>query len=102
MICGSANLGISLVFPKYAMSLTLVHRYFIPADEIPAGNLVLIRGVDASISKTATLAGLDIDEDNLYIFRPIKHMTQSVLQVAIEPIPPSELPKMLAGVPRNN
>ncbi|TFK42020.1 Calreticulin family-domain-containing protein [Crucibulum laeve] len=72
-------------------------RYFIPADEIPAGNLVLIGGVDASISKTATLAGVDIEED-LYIFRPIKHMTQSVLKIAIEPIAPSELPKMLSGL----
>ncbi|KAG5643547.1 hypothetical protein DXG03_000688 [Asterophora parasitica] len=72
-------------------------RYFIPVDEIPAGNLVLIGGVDASISKTATLAGVDIEED-LHIFRPIKHMTQSVLKIAIEPIAPSELPKMLSGL----
>ncbi|KAG6841569.1 hypothetical protein C0991_009604 [Blastosporella zonata] len=72
-------------------------RYFIPADEIPAGNLVLIDGVDASLSKSGTLAGADIDED-LHIFRPIKHMTQSVLKIAIEPIAPSELPKMLSGL----
>jgi 116 kDa U5 small nuclear ribonucleoprotein component len=69
----------------------------IPANEIPAGNLVLIGGVDASISKTATLASPDIIED-LHIFRPIKHMTQSVLKIAIEPIAPSELPKMLSGL----
>jgi len=69
----------------------------LPAEEIPAGNLVLIGGVDSSISKTATLAGTDI-EDDLYIFKPIKHMTESVLKVAIEPIAPSELPKMLAGL----
>lgn len=72
-------------------------RYFIPAEEVPAGNLVLIGGVDASISKTATLASTGIEED-LHIFRPIKHMTQSVLKVAIEPIAPSELPKMLSGL----
>ncbi|KAF7971251.1 hypothetical protein HWV62_21576 [Athelia sp. TMB] len=72
-------------------------RYNIPAQEIPAGNLVLIGGVDASITKTATLASFDIDED-LHIFRPIKHMTQSVLKIAIEPIAPSELPKMLSGL----
>ncbi|KAJ7492233.1 Calreticulin family-domain-containing protein [Mycena latifolia] len=72
-------------------------RYYIPAEEVPAGNLVLLGGVDASITKTATLAGVDIEED-LHIFRPIKHMTQSVLKVAIEPIAPSELPKMLSGL----
>ncbi|KAJ3482949.1 hypothetical protein NLI96_g6640 [Meripilus lineatus] len=72
-------------------------RYTIPAEEIPAGNLVLLGGVDASISKTATVASIDIDDD-LYIFRPIKHITQSVLKIAIEPIAPSELPKMLSGL----
>lgn len=66
-------------------------------DEVPAGNLVLIGGVDASITKTATLADASI-EDDLYIFRPIKHMTISVLKVAVEPIAPSELPKMLSGL----
>ncbi|KAH8991981.1 Calreticulin family-domain-containing protein [Lactarius akahatsu] len=72
-------------------------RYFVPIEEAPAGNLILIGGVDASITKTATLVSTDI-EDDLYIFRPIKHMTQSVLKVAIEPIAPSELPKMLSGL----
>ncbi|TBU62151.1 Calreticulin family-domain-containing protein [Dichomitus squalens] len=72
-------------------------RYFIPAEEAPAGNLVLLGGVDASIFKTATIAGVDI-EDDLHIFRPVKHMTQSVLKIAIEPIAPSELPKMLSGL----
>ncbi|KAI0249552.1 Calreticulin family-domain-containing protein [Lactifluus subvellereus] len=72
-------------------------RYFMPVEEAPAGNLVLVGGVDASITKTATLVSTDI-EDDLYIFRPIKHMTQSVLKVAIEPIAPSELPKMLSGL----
>ncbi|KAG6336238.1 hypothetical protein ID866_2857 [Astraeus odoratus] len=72
-------------------------RYFIPVDEVPAGNLVLIGGVDASISKTATLASPELHED-LYIFRPIKHMTESVLKIAIEPVVPSELPKMLSGL----
>jgi U5 small nuclear ribonucleoprotein component len=86
-----------LFFLPILLLLNLIPRYFIPADEIPAGNLVLIGGVDASISKTATLVGLDI-EDVLHIFRPIKHMTQSILKVAIEPIAPSELPKMLAGL----
>ncbi|KAL4070537.1 Calreticulin family-domain-containing protein [Scleroderma citrinum] len=72
-------------------------RYFIPTEEAVAGNLVLIGGVDVSISKTATLASPDLEED-LYIFRPIKHMTESVLKIAIEPVVPSELPKMLSGL----
>ena len=58
---------------------------------------MLLGGIDASISKTATLASDDIEED-LHIFRPLKHMTQSVLKIAVEPIAPSELPKMLSGL----
>ena len=63
---------------------------------MPAGNLVLLGGVSASISKTATLVDVDIPEP--YIFSPISHMTQSVLKIAVEPISPSELPKMLSGL----
>jgi U5 small nuclear ribonucleoprotein component len=74
-----------------------VRRYFIPAEEVPAGNLVLLGGIDASITKTATLAAASLD-DELHIFRPLKHMTESVLKIAIEPVAPSELPKMLAGL----
>ncbi|KAL0951768.1 hypothetical protein HGRIS_008440 [Hohenbuehelia grisea] len=72
-------------------------RYYLPAEEVPAGNLVLLGGVDASIFKTATIAAAD-HEDDLHIFRPIRHMTESVLKIAIEPIAPSELPKMLSGL----
>jgi U5 small nuclear ribonucleoprotein component len=64
---------------------------------VPAGNLVLLGGIDASITKTATLAAASLD-DELHIFRPLKHMTESVLKIAIEPVAPSELPKMLAGL----
>ncbi|KAG8788343.1 hypothetical protein FRC15_004926 [Serendipita sp. 397] len=72
-------------------------RYVLPAAEAAAGNLVLLGGVDASITKTATIVDSSIVED-LYIFRPLKHCTQSVLKIAVEPISPSELPKMLTGL----
>ena len=76
-------------------------RYTVDIERAGAGNLVLLSGVDASITKTATIVGKDI-EDDLYIFRPIKHITQSVLKVAVEPIAPSELPKMLDGLRKVN
>ncbi|WVR06266.1 hypothetical protein IAU60_003296 [Kwoniella sp. DSM 27419] len=76
-------------------------RYTVDIETAPAGNLVLLSGVDASISKTATIVGKDIEED-LYIFRPIKHITTSVLKVAVEPVAPSELPKMLDGLRKVN
>lgn len=76
-------------------------RYVVQVEKASAGNLVLLGGVDASISKTATIVAKDIDED-LYILRPIKHMTQSVLKIAVEPISPAELPKMLDGLRKVN
>lgn len=74
-------------------------RYNIPTDGVPAGNLVLLSGVDNSIVKSATIIApkLENDED-AYIFKPISHFTESVLKVAVEPINPSELPKMLDGL----
>ncbi|KAM3515404.1 hypothetical protein MY11210_000966 [Beauveria gryllotalpidicola] len=74
-------------------------RYNIPTDGVPAGNLVLLGGVDNSIVKTATLVPLTLEDDeDAYIFKPISHFTESVLKVAVEPINPSELPKMLDGL----
>ncbi|WOO77859.1 U5 small nuclear ribonucleoprotein component [Vanrija pseudolonga] len=76
-------------------------RYTVDIDTAYPGNLVLLSGVDASINKTATIYARGIDDD-MYIFRPIKHITQSVLKVAVEPIVPSELPKMLDGLRKVN
>jgi U5 small nuclear ribonucleoprotein component len=81
-------------------------RYFVETDEAPAGSLILIGGVSSSISKTATLVAPSSPsspiEDDLHIFRPLKHLSQSVLKIAVEPIAPSELPKMLDGLRKIN
>ncbi len=36
------------------------------------------------------------------IFRPLKFNTQSVIKIAVEPVNPSELPKMLDGLRKVN
>lgn len=77
-------------------------RYYVPAEAVPAGSLVLLGGVDASITKTATICSASLTSDELYIFRPLAHMTQSVLKIAVEPLVPSELPKMLDGLRKIN
>lgn len=38
----------------------------------------------------------------MYIFRPLKFNTQSVIKIAVEPVNPSELPKMLDGLRKVN
>ncbi|GAA6007451.1 116 kDa U5 small nuclear ribonucleoprotein component [Rhodotorula paludigena] len=77
-------------------------RYEIETDAMPAGNFVHLSGVDGSISKTATLVASDYAASELRIFRPLAHFTQSVLKVSVEPLMPSELPKMLDGLRKVN
>ncbi|KAF2198127.1 elongation factor 2 [Delitschia confertaspora ATCC 74209] len=78
-------------------------RYNVPTSGVPAGNWVLLGGVDNSIVKTATLVAQKLpDDEDAYIFRPLRHFFESVFKVAVEPINPSELPKMLDGLRKIN
>ncbi|KIW23520.1 uncharacterized protein PV07_11712 [Cladophialophora immunda] len=78
-------------------------RYNIPVSGVPAGNLVLLSGIDNSIVKTATVVSEKYpDNEDAYIFKPIRHFTESVFKVAVEPVNPSELPKMLEGLRKIN
>lgn len=76
-------------------------RYKIELNRVPAGNWVLIEGIDQCIVKTSTITEAQNSED-LYIFRPLKFNTQSVIKIAVEPVNPSELPKMLEGLRKAN
>lgn len=78
-------------------------RYNIPTDGVPAGNWVLLGGVDNSIVKSATLVPPVLpSHEDAYIFKPITHFTESIFKIAVEPINPSELPKMLDGLRKIN
>lgn len=76
-------------------------RYNVEVPSIPAGNWALIEGIDEPIVKTATIIDSDY-HDELYILRPLKFNTKSVIKVAVEPVNPSELPKMLDGIRKCN
>ncbi|XP_071453517.1 116 kDa U5 small nuclear ribonucleoprotein component [Hetaerina americana] len=76
-------------------------RYKVEVNRVPAGNWVLIEGIDQPIVKTSTITDITIGDD-LYIFRPLKFNTQSVIKIAVEPVNPSELPKMLDGLRKVN
>ncbi|RKP04912.1 P-loop containing nucleoside triphosphate hydrolase protein [Thamnocephalis sphaerospora] len=77
-------------------------RYRIPVESAVAGSWVLIGGVDSVIAKTATLTDVSPEQEEAYIFRPLSFTTTPVLKVAIEPVNPSELPKMLDGLRKIN
>jgi len=76
-------------------------RYKVEVNRVPAGCWVMIEGIDTPIVKTATITDL-VGEEELYIFRPLKFTTQSVIKIAVEPVNPSELPKMLDGLRKVN
>lgn len=72
-------------------------RYNIEVDRVPAGNWVLIQGIDQPIVKTSTITDLVTDHQP-HIFKPFKFNTTSIMKIAVEPVNPSELPKMLDGL----
>lgn len=59
---------------------------------------VFIGGVSQHIAKTATIADANCSSDTR-IFTPLSH-SGSVIKIAIEPVNPSELPKLVEGIRR--
>ena len=77
-------------------------RYRVPVASAGPGTWVLVGGVDGPISKTATLvpaasAAASGDEE-AFIFAPLRFNTSSVVKIATEPLNPSDLPKLVAGL----
>ena len=93
-------------------------RYTIEINRVPSGNWILIEGIDQTITKTATVTQMSGCEDvstlasythtlcllslQAQIFHPLKFNTRSVIKIAVEPVNPSELPKMLDGLRKVN
>ncbi|TMW62582.1 hypothetical protein Poli38472_005200 [Pythium oligandrum] len=78
-------------------------RYKIGVNRVPAGNWVLLDGVEAPITKSATITDADDDllqDEEVGIFQPIHKSfgTSAVMKLAVEPLNPAELPKMLEGL----
>mmetsp|Transcript_12773 Transcript_12773/g.25910 ORF Transcript_12773/g.25910 Transcript_12773/m.25910 type:complete len:895 (-) Transcript_12773:1417-4101(-) len=78
-------------------------RYRYAVEKVYAGQLVLFQGVDSTIGKGATLVAADEDSKHLHIFRPMIStlrcgVTSAVVRVAVEPLRPSELPRMVEGL----
>ncbi|ORY80346.1 P-loop containing nucleoside triphosphate hydrolase protein [Protomyces lactucae-debilis] len=90
-----------MAFAKISSIVVPGARYRFGVEEMGPGCLVLIDGIDKSISKTATIVSKDHDEE-CHIFRPIQHMTESTMKLAVEPINPAELPRMLDGLRKIN
>jgi 116 kDa U5 small nuclear ribonucleoprotein component len=80
---------------------TFQSRYRIDHTVVPAGNWVLLEGVDASIFKTSTISThLGVSLEELFVFRSLRFNTNAVMKMSIEPLNPAELPKMVEGLRR--
>lgn len=73
-------------------------RYRVEVNRVTAGNWALFEGLDAVITKTATVTSVGDDSRDACIFRPLSFNVAAVMKVAIEPILPSDLPKMSEGL----
>jgi U5 small nuclear ribonucleoprotein component len=71
-------------------------RYKLEVSRLSAGMWVLLEGVDASIMKTATICSNDDAVRDACIFRPFQFDNQAICKISVEPISPSELPKVRA------
>jgi U5 small nuclear ribonucleoprotein component len=74
-------------------------RYKVDVDSAGPGNLVLLSGIDAPVLKSATVTS-PVGSDGMCTFLPIRHNTVSTVRLAIEPLNPAELPRMLDGLRR--
>ncbi|ORM40766.1 U5 small nuclear ribonucleoprotein component [Babesia sp. Xinjiang] len=76
-------------------------RYRVEVNSVPAGNWVLISGIDLCSHKTTTITSAE-DPHGAEIFRIQSTLLASepVFKVAIEPLNPSELPRMVEGLRR--
>ncbi|KDO32575.1 hypothetical protein SPRG_03049 [Saprolegnia parasitica CBS 223.65] len=78
-------------------------RYSVRVNRIVAGNWVLLEGVDSSIINSATITDASedvLESERVGIFTPLAQRfgTSAVVKLAVEPLNPSELPKMLEGL----
>lgn len=75
-------------------------RYRLEVSEVPAGGWVLLEGVERTIYKTATLCDEhDAEaEEETHTFRPLPFNTVPTMKVAVEPLNPKDLPKMVEGL----
>jgi len=87
-------------------------RHLIELTAASAGTWVLLKGIDKSISYTATVCEVKEDQDGdadmmgddssmgqiQPTFLPLDHATSATIRVSLEPRVPSELPKMVSAL----
>ena len=73
-------------------------RFRVPLAAAAPGMLVLVDGLGDAVAKTATLTGVGAGAADAGALRPLRFDAEPCVRVAVEPLNPSELPKVLAGL----
>lgn len=74
----------------------MMGRYVEPIENVPCGNICGLVGVDQYLVKTGTISTFK-DAHNM---RVMKFSVSPVVRVAVEPLYPSDLPKLVEGLKR--
>jgi U5 small nuclear ribonucleoprotein component len=89
-------------FSRIVSSIEILQsRYCIPLTLAVSGNIVLIHGIDSTVTKSATIVSESIDNE-FYVFKPLQIQNMSVMKIATEPLNPGDLPKMIDGLRKIN
>lgn len=77
-----------------------VSRFTVPVTRCGAGQIVLLRGISESIGKSATIVCTrSAHSRRARVLKPLmEQLTSGVVKVAVEPVRPAELPKMVVGL----
>lgn len=77
-----------------------VSRFTIAVTRAVAGQVVLLRGISESVAKSATVVCTrNVHSNRARVLKPlVERLTPGVVKVAVEPVRPAELPKMVTGL----
>jgi elongation factor 2 len=78
--------------------VVMMGRYQETVENIPAGNICGLIGIDQFVLKTATLA--DDDAKDAYNLKDMKYSVSPVVRVAVMPKNAADLPKLVEGLKR--
>jgi len=77
-------------------TVLMMGRYVEPIEDVPCGNICGLVGVDQYLVKSGTISSAK-DAHNL---RVMKFSVSPVVRVAVEPMNPADLPKLVEGLKR--
>jgi elongation factor 2 len=79
-------------------TVLMMGRYTEAIEDVPAGNVVGLVGMDQYLVKTGTIT--NEESEDCCILKDMKYSVSPVVRVAVEPKHPADLPKLVEGLKR--